>query len=434
MKRLLALLILVTLQFGFGSSKAEEPAGNMATVQVWVMDWDDNPVADAVVEVKKGGEIKYSGISASSGPIEFSLPYTFHPPFVEVDEEEVRIVPEFSLGIPYPNPAGGKLSVDLSLPLEVDNLKVELYNVLGQRVYRKTLDGLSSGSYRLELALEGLGIGIYFLKLEDDVGDIAVRKFVNLGKSCTGGPSLSISQIGGGYDPLELVGRPKVATPGDEVYEFLAYVGKEGAVAELPDGSTYKLKSGFAREFIRVRGDTTLILRLENNPIAVTGVVYEVGSAMPISGIRVWLYDVSSEDTVEATTGLDGRYKLYPVHPIKGALLFAEDPGDRYRKKAIDTGYLLLSKDDVDIDIYMELMGQGKPPEGGERPPEEITVEFVASSYKVAEPSGTGGSFRTGRHRAGLVRLRLFRGTSYVQPSRRDSHRREEVDLGRYPK
>ncbi|RKY59773.1 MAG: hypothetical protein DRP94_02545 [Candidatus Latescibacterota bacterium] len=96
------------------------------------------------------------GVSSSSGPVKFSLPYS--PIFVEV-EEEAKVLPEFSLGVPYPNPTDGRLSVDLSLPVKVDKLKVELYNVLGQRVYEGTTGGLSPGHYRL-----GLGVGTYFLR------------------------------------------------------------------------------------------------------------------------------------------------------------------------------------------------------------------------------------------------------------------------------
>ncbi|HID94656.1 MAG TPA: T9SS type A sorting domain-containing protein, partial [Candidatus Latescibacteria bacterium] len=389
MKRRLMAFMLISVQLGFGTfgkgfkAVAEEPVGNTATVEIQVRDWNDNPVTDAVVEVRKDGEIEYSGVTASVGLIEFSLPY---PQFVNVDEEEAEIIREFSLGIPYPNPTEGRLGVGLSLPAGAGDLRVEVYNVLGQRVYEETAGGLSPGRYQLKLALKGLGVGMYFLKVEDDIGDLAVRRFVNLGSS-VGRVGLSIAQLDGG--------RSKPAAPGD-VYEFLAYVGKEGAVAELPDGSTYKLKSGFAREIVTIRGDTTLVLRLENNPLAVLGTVYGVDGA-PVQGIRVWIYDSSSEDTVEAVTGPDGGYKLYPVHPMQGASLSAEDPEGRYYKKDIETGYILLSENDVHIDIYLEPTGARPPEGGGEMPQGVITIELVSSSYKVAEPSETGGTFETGQ-------------------------------------
>ncbi|RKY67323.1 MAG: hypothetical protein DRQ08_00365 [Candidatus Latescibacterota bacterium] len=381
MGRLLIALVLIPLQLG--GLKAEESLHSTATVQVWVVDWSDNPVDGAVVEVRKGGQMISGGVSSSSGPVKFSLPCS--PTFVEV-EEEAKVLPEFSLGAPYPNPTDGRLSVDLSLPVKVDKLKVELYNVLGQRVYEGTTGGLSPGHYRLELGLEGLGVGTYFLRVEDEAGDLAVRKFVNLGKGFVGGISLSIAQ--------GRAGRAKVAASGEDVYEFLAYVGKGGATARLPDGSKYELRSGFARKFIEIMGDTTLVLRLGNNPIAVVGTVYEVGGK-PVQGIRVWLYDAACEDTVEALTGPDGGYKLYPIHPMWGAPLFAEDPEGGYRKKVVETGYLLLSEDDVHIDIYME-PEEARPPEEGKPSDVVQEVELVASSYKAAEPGVAEGGFKTG--------------------------------------
>lgn len=96
-------------------------------------------------------------------PMKFTLTYLVYPPAVE--EEEARTVPEhFGIVRAYPNPASERISFLLGLPRR-EELKVRVYNILGQKVFDGGLGGVGRGMYRLDMELGGLGDGFYFIEV-----------------------------------------------------------------------------------------------------------------------------------------------------------------------------------------------------------------------------------------------------------------------------
>jgi len=69
----------------------------------------------------------------------------------------------------YPNPFNGLTNIDVSL-LRQEVLSIEVYNLMGQKVYEKSYGKLSSGNHRLTLNLNvNKGIYLYNIKAGDSL-------------------------------------------------------------------------------------------------------------------------------------------------------------------------------------------------------------------------------------------------------------------------
>ena len=83
-----------------------------------------------------------------------------------LDDENINEHKSFKVEQNYPNPFNGKTIINYSLAI-ADNLRFELYNILGEQIFFKDLGYTQSGSYQFQLdtaALSGnpLTSGIYF--------------------------------------------------------------------------------------------------------------------------------------------------------------------------------------------------------------------------------------------------------------------------------
>lgn len=99
----------------------------------------------------------------------------------------------FMLSNAYPNPAKNNAKFDLVVESTGTN-RVELYNILGQRVFSQE-EHLSKGSYTLDFqGLERIARGQYFLVLSNDA-ERKVESFIVSGSNNVyhGSPSLSTS-------------------------------------------------------------------------------------------------------------------------------------------------------------------------------------------------------------------------------------------------
>jgi hypothetical protein len=80
------------------------------------------------------------------------------------------ILKDYFLSCSYPNPFNASTTIEFSIP-ERDHVKLEIYNVLGQKVRTLIDKTLPSGSYRVEWNGKGergniLSSGIYFYRIE----------------------------------------------------------------------------------------------------------------------------------------------------------------------------------------------------------------------------------------------------------------------------
>jgi hypothetical protein len=71
----------------------------------------------------------------------------------------------FSLGKNYPNPAQGQTSISYTLP-EPSAVRIEIYNLLGQRVETVVDATKPPGTYEATLDASSLGSGVYFYRLD----------------------------------------------------------------------------------------------------------------------------------------------------------------------------------------------------------------------------------------------------------------------------
>lgn len=82
--------------------------------------------------------------------------------------DELDLISDLQL---YPNPSQGKLNLSW-LGLKAGEFSVEVLNVHGQRFYQRSLQSFI-GEQKLELSLENLAAGIYFLRLQNEEGLIS---------------------------------------------------------------------------------------------------------------------------------------------------------------------------------------------------------------------------------------------------------------------
>jgi len=68
----------------------------------------------------------------------------------------------------YPNPASGDINITFRLA-ETQNIKIELYNLLGEKVNSVDNGKTSSGLHNLQLNTQSLNTGVYFIKLSTEV-------------------------------------------------------------------------------------------------------------------------------------------------------------------------------------------------------------------------------------------------------------------------
>jgi len=98
--------------------------------------------------------------------------------YSNVVEVEVISVDKFELAQNYPNPFNPSTTIKFNLP-EAGNVKLAVYNLLGQEVKTLVNGFTESGLHTIKLDATNLNSGIYFYKLEGN-GINAVRKMTLL--------------------------------------------------------------------------------------------------------------------------------------------------------------------------------------------------------------------------------------------------------------
>lgn len=81
-----------------------------------------------------------------------------------------------SVGQPYPNPAGGNVSLEIRVSQPV-LLHLTLYNQVGQAA-RSNVQGFGAGVHTVSVSLDGLPAGFYYLKATTPQGDYFSRRVI----------------------------------------------------------------------------------------------------------------------------------------------------------------------------------------------------------------------------------------------------------------
>ncbi len=114
---------------------------------------------DTIVKVFNNSQSAVYEVDLNSKPVSFSIdPRNL----ILKDVSGEGIIPvSFSLGQNFPNPfnPGTSIVYELARPADV---KLEIYDMLGRRVYSAFETGKRGGVYTVDINLQGISSGIYF--------------------------------------------------------------------------------------------------------------------------------------------------------------------------------------------------------------------------------------------------------------------------------
>jgi hypothetical protein len=154
-------LLLASRDGGFWSIEAVDTAGRVGEWSSIAFNSDDNAVIsyhDHNVE-----ELK---LATESDPVSAGLPL---------------IASGMQLRSPIPNPRRGYESVTLDFILpETRDLTFEVLNVTGRLIAERPVTRYTAGSHRVSWAIDALPPGVYFVRMQTDLGQVADTKLVVL--------------------------------------------------------------------------------------------------------------------------------------------------------------------------------------------------------------------------------------------------------------
>jgi hypothetical protein len=84
--------------------------------------------------------------------------------YSDIVEVEIIAPSEFSPYQNYPNPFNPSTTIKYSIP-ESGNVKLEVYNSLGEKISTLVDEFKNAGTYQVRLSLNGLSSGVYFYRL-----------------------------------------------------------------------------------------------------------------------------------------------------------------------------------------------------------------------------------------------------------------------------
>jgi hypothetical protein len=98
---------------------------------------------------------------------------------VSVEDLKSGIPDEYDLYQSYPNPFNPSTVIEFSLPENVGNVKLSIYNSLGEKVAELVNTALSAGKYRYQWNAQDLTTGMYIYELRTD-NFVSVKKMLLL--------------------------------------------------------------------------------------------------------------------------------------------------------------------------------------------------------------------------------------------------------------
>ncbi|MCK7524199.1 MAG: T9SS type A sorting domain-containing protein [Ignavibacteriales bacterium] len=83
----------------------------------------------------------------------------------DLEEEKNNIPVEFTLIQNYPNPFNPSTVIEFSLPENVGNVKLSIYNALGEKVAELVNTALTAGKYQYQWNAQNVATGMYIYEL-----------------------------------------------------------------------------------------------------------------------------------------------------------------------------------------------------------------------------------------------------------------------------
>jgi hypothetical protein len=75
---------------------------------------------------------------------------------------------QYSLEQNYPNPFNPSTVIEFSLPEDVSNVKLSIYNTLGEKLAELVNTALTAGKYQYQWNAENVATGMYIYELKTD--------------------------------------------------------------------------------------------------------------------------------------------------------------------------------------------------------------------------------------------------------------------------
>ncbi len=89
-----------------------------------------------------------------------------------------QLIPEkYALEQNYPNPFNPSTVIEFSLPEDVGNVKLSIYNTLGEKVAELVNTALVAGKYQYQWNAQNVATGMYIYELRTDKF-VSVKKMV----------------------------------------------------------------------------------------------------------------------------------------------------------------------------------------------------------------------------------------------------------------
>jgi hypothetical protein len=290
-----------------------------ASVQVMVLDTKSGKYIDsALVEVSKDGIVLDSKRSKSSEPVILNLSGSV------VKNRDNRSITDTHLYMhdAYPNPATNRVNFELYLQNYLSELKINIYNILGQRISSEKMFALAPDNYRMVLDISSLASSIYFIELISSQGERVTGKFVKIGNySFNSIPRASFmrTDIARHINKKGVINNDFLPKIMQEAYDFRVFADKSARFYDTKNNPSDIEEGwvgvfGYANKTIQISGDTSIVLEMDVNYRApkaaqaptIDGVgsdaCWENADWAPID--HLWLYaDPSAAD-------FSGQYKI----------------------------------------------------------------------------------------------------------------------------
>jgi uncharacterized protein (TIGR02145 family) len=141
---------------------------NAQTVTGKIVDHEGKALSELTLKLYSGNRI-YDAITSSDGTFTFNK-------VTDVKAEE-ELPTGYNISSNYPNPFNPKTRINITMLLAA-NVKVDIFNVLGQKVAETIDENFGAGINTVDIELNGLPNGIYLAKFNIDERYSVVRKLM----------------------------------------------------------------------------------------------------------------------------------------------------------------------------------------------------------------------------------------------------------------
>ena len=236
------------------------------------------PVQDAFIVVTSGPDTVATAMSRTTAAASFRLDVTGTS--VAADRRGSDAFPEgYSTIEAYPNPCDGRVTLAVADP-DGGDLRTEVFNVLGQRIYSGRVSSAPGGGAAMDLRMKNVGSGLYLVLMTERSGRTHAGKFLKMGSSVSSAdPEIALAGIRPFHPAWKTdAGRPGIVrSAAAATYLFTAFTSRDSKDA---DGVH---SGGFAAAAVTVKGDTAFDLMLEKMPFSRNGHTMALRSAVPIA-------------------------------------------------------------------------------------------------------------------------------------------------------